>query len=331
MRHIEVTDEPDFYDGWPANHGHWQWGNELLFGFLRGKRGHGSFHGIVPPYQKLLARSTDAGESWKIEVPNVDFEACCRPTPAPEFSLETTIIRACGVYDTGGDDCYPEGGFYTSDNRGKTWSGPYAFTGWKPEPAHICTARTDVVAGLNLVMVSQRNADRWGTDNVVCLHHNGMCFEPRATAFPGKGRIVMPSTVVCGDKLLTAVRRLGDRRGGWVDLFSSDDQGHSWAHRSEVGSTGGSNGNPPALLSLGQEKIICAYANRSHGEIRLRQSLDAGQTWLDEIVACTGVSDIGYPRLFSRPNGGCVCVYYFSDKPRRQHIRATLISPSDLS
>lgn len=35
--HGEVYTELDIYAGWPANHGAWQWGNEFLVGFLRGK------------------------------------------------------------------------------------------------------------------------------------------------------------------------------------------------------------------------------------------------------------------------------------------------------
>jgi hypothetical protein len=32
-RHIVVYKEPGRYAGWPANHGSWQWGNEIVVGF----------------------------------------------------------------------------------------------------------------------------------------------------------------------------------------------------------------------------------------------------------------------------------------------------------
>ena len=126
-----VYAENGIYAGWPANHGAWQWGDEFLVGFLRGKYKSKSMHNIVEPFEKVLGRSLDGGETWNIEIPNVDFECHGNqiPSEAPEFDLEKSIIRVCGVYDHGGDECYEPGGFYLSHDRGHVWSGPYRFSG----------------------------------------------------------------------------------------------------------------------------------------------------------------------------------------------------------
>ena len=36
VRHLVVYAEPGRFAGWPANHGIWSWGDEILVGFSRG-------------------------------------------------------------------------------------------------------------------------------------------------------------------------------------------------------------------------------------------------------------------------------------------------------
>jgi hypothetical protein len=36
LQQIKVYSEPGRFAGWPANHGIWSWGDELLVGFSRG-------------------------------------------------------------------------------------------------------------------------------------------------------------------------------------------------------------------------------------------------------------------------------------------------------
>ena len=35
-QHVDVYYEPGRYGGWPANHGIWSWGDEILVGFSKG-------------------------------------------------------------------------------------------------------------------------------------------------------------------------------------------------------------------------------------------------------------------------------------------------------
>src|SRR5262245_11400351 len=78
-QHVVVWREPGRYGGWPANHGLWAWGNEILVGFSGGYMapepigaGGPRRHPIdrTRPEQHLLARSLDGGAHWTIEHPD---------------------------------------------------------------------------------------------------------------------------------------------------------------------------------------------------------------------------------------------------------------------
>ena len=62
LRHVDVYREPGRFGGWPANHGIWSWGNEILVGFSQGHyKERGLRHHFDPekPERHLLARSLD--------------------------------------------------------------------------------------------------------------------------------------------------------------------------------------------------------------------------------------------------------------------------------
>jgi hypothetical protein len=72
-KHTVVYFEKGRFGGWPANHGMWCWGNEILVGFSRGwykdlgpKRHH---FDREKPEEHWLARSLDGGETWTLEHP----------------------------------------------------------------------------------------------------------------------------------------------------------------------------------------------------------------------------------------------------------------------
>ncbi|MBV8820379.1 MAG: hypothetical protein JO022_18610, partial [Acidobacteriaceae bacterium] len=70
-RPVVVYRETGRFGGWPANHGIWSWGNEILVGFSA------AWHKAQPsdrhqqdhdkPEEPRLARSLDGGETWTIE------------------------------------------------------------------------------------------------------------------------------------------------------------------------------------------------------------------------------------------------------------------------
>ena len=70
FRHAKVFAVPGRFASWPANHGLWSWGNEILVGFSRGfYQDLGDLPNIDRdrPEEHLLARSLDGGETWTIE------------------------------------------------------------------------------------------------------------------------------------------------------------------------------------------------------------------------------------------------------------------------
>jgi len=328
MKHITVYQEPHMYAGWPANHGAWQWGDEFLCGFMRGPYERGGMHAIGHPYEKVQARSLDGGETWTVEIPNVDFSASAVFQPAPLFNTDA-IIRACGVYDTGGEDCDPAGGFYLSPNKGHGWFGPYMFTGLEDffQDNIVNTSRT-AVFGFH-VFVSVADRLYWGSDQTWCCYHDGETFTPLSKIVDDSFRAVMPAVTVIGGTMYCALRRKD--RGGhcWIDLFSSKDFGHSWNYCSRVAETGGNNGNPPALIAVG-DGLVCCYANRSTHTINASVSYDKGLTWEATELRRGEEADIGYPRLFMRKDFKLVCVYYWSDVGEPQHIEATVFDTEEL-
>src|SRR5690606_25523402 len=72
-RHIVVYKERGRFGGWPANHGIWQWKDEILVGFSAAyfKRMPLNRHQYDSdkPEEPRLARSLDGGNTWKIEAP----------------------------------------------------------------------------------------------------------------------------------------------------------------------------------------------------------------------------------------------------------------------
>ncbi len=73
VRNVTVYKEPGRFAGWPANHGIWSWGDEILVGFSRGTyKDRGPYHHIDhdKPEEFLLARSLDGGFTWSVERPS---------------------------------------------------------------------------------------------------------------------------------------------------------------------------------------------------------------------------------------------------------------------
>lgn len=324
MKNVTVYADPKYFAGWPANHGAWQWGNEFLVGFMRGRYAPEKLrtHRIKEPFEKLQARSLDGGETWTVEQPNVDFEGI-DPINPPKFDPFKVNIRFCGFYDHGGDHC-PHGAFYTTQNRGKTWQGPYRLKGVQGILGERCSTRTARL-GRDSFLMTWRHADN--EDDIVWLidYDNGR-FIPRSIVAGNDRPALMPQGVNIDGRLVVAVRRMAPDYG--IEAFVSDDDGNNWRFLSRIGETGRHNGNPPAIITDGYS-IWCSYANRDKGRIMLAVSNDGGETWHEEVIRKApkgGKSDIGYPQMFLRLDGRLVCVYYWSEpKGPPQHIEATII------
>lgn len=88
VHHVKVYAVPGRFGGWPANHGAWSWGNEILVGFGAGYyQDLGDRHNIDrgKPEEHLLARSRDGGETWIIETPAEQVLSSRRAKPCMEL------------------------------------------------------------------------------------------------------------------------------------------------------------------------------------------------------------------------------------------------------
>jgi hypothetical protein len=60
VRNVVVYGEPGRFAGWPANHGIWSWGDEILVGFSRGY----VYGRRAKPFGIYARLSSDQGKTW---------------------------------------------------------------------------------------------------------------------------------------------------------------------------------------------------------------------------------------------------------------------------
>jgi hypothetical protein len=349
-RHVEVYHVPGRFGGWPANHGMWSWGNELLVGLSAGyfKDNGPARHAIDhdKPEEHLLARSTDGGLSWTIENPAKQGALVPRGSALHGTEVPGVVDRPWRDCPGGIDFAHPDfaftlrmsdnhGGasrFYYSTDRGHHWSGPFKFPmlGQKG-----IAARTDYIvngSGDCLVfLTASKSNGREGRPLAARTTDGGRSWQFVGWIGPEPpGYAIMPSTVRLGDReLLSAVRvRDGDR--SWIEAWFSADDGQNWSLREKsIADTG--EGNPAAMLKLRDGRVCITYGFRAAPfGMRARLSTDGGHTWSREITLRPdgGGRDLGYPRSVERPDGKVVTVYYWNDDPQQtRYIAATIWDP----
>lgn len=331
------------YGGWPANHGMWRWGPEILVGFEAGYfKYNDKTHSIDwdRPAEHLLARSTDGGETWHIEHPlslrppdglkqaNVPTEpggkqpVDCPGTinfTNPNFALTARM----------GDVNSGPSRFYYSYDRGKTWQGPFRIPEFGQKGI---AARTDYLVNgpyeLTMFLTAAKANGKEG--RIICVRTQDGGKSWKLVSFvgpepPESDMAIMPSSVRLSDNVyLTAIRHTS-----WIELYRSDDAGQTWTFVSKpVAYTGEHHGNPPCLLKLQDGRLALTYGFRAEPYgIRARLSSDKGKTWSEEIPLKTdaGTWDLGYTRTTQRPDGKLVTIYYFNDsKDTERYIGETI-------
>ncbi len=343
IKNVVVYREAGRYAGWPANHGIWHWGNEILVGFEAGYFHFSEARHSIDwdrPAQHLLARSLDGGETWKIEHPlslrapdgakmaNVRTEPGGKqPVDCPgdvNFTNPSFVLTA-RMQDV---DIGPSR-FYYSYSRGKTWQGPFRMPNFGQQGI---AARTDYLVNgphdLTMLLTAAKSNGKEG--RVICVRTRDGGKTWTMLSFVGpepdeRDKALMPSSVrLSPNVILTAVRHTS-----WIELYRSDDDGSAWKLLSRpVPNTGAHNGNPPYLLKLQDGRLAMTYGFRSEPYgIRARLSGDDGKTWNDEIPLRTdgGAWDLGYTRTVQKPDGKLVTVSYFNDrKDTERYIGATI-------
>jgi len=350
VRHVDVYRESGRFGGWPANHGIWSWGNEILIGFSAGyhKDNGPDRHAIDHDRAEhhLFARSMDGGETWSIEdpaeqgaliptgkalhgvTPPGQKEKAWQDCPGGLNFADPNFVMTLRMTDV---DRGPSR-FYYSMDRGRNWQGPFQL---KAGDLPIA-ARTDyIVNSKNDCMIFQTAAKPDGEE--------GRPFAARTTD-GGKtwkfvswinenpdGFGIMPSTVRLGQKeLLTAIRRRSAAKR-WIETYRSTDNGQSWSLDSKPAPDVG-EGNPPSMIVLADGRVCLTYGHRAAPfGIRARLSGDGGRTWQPEIVLRKdgGGRDVGYPRTVQRTDGKIVTVYYTHDAAKSErYIAATIFDPT---
>ena len=337
MENVVVYKEAGRFGGWPANHGIWSWGNEIVVGhrsavFKVVPQGHA----VDPekPQEDWQSRSLDGGKTWRLEKPPAlvrPEDGGPKPTECPG-GIDFTHPDFALMFRYSGPDTASR--FYTSTDRARSWQGPYKLPLFG-QPRIM--ARTDyVVSGKHDMTVFLTAAKQNGNEGrVFCARttDGGKSWTFISWLGPEPdGFAIMPATVrLSSTALLTAIRRKEGPQH-WIEAYLSNDDGKSWNLLDRPApSTGDNSGNPPSMLKLKDGRLAIAYGYRAKPfGMRARLSNDDGRTWDKEIHLRDdgGCWDLGYPRTVQRPDSKLVTIYYFNDNPNQErYIAATIWDP----
>ncbi len=340
------------FAAWPANHGIWQWGVEILVGFVEAShKERGSHTYEINTARDKYARSKDGGLTWVIEDAYSNGQKGWRfnhqisddktETPAglmesidfthPDLAL--TFLRTTNV--TGPSHLY-----YSYD-RGNFWKGPYLIPDLDTEGV---ATRTDYIINGKDELISfftvAKSDGHEGRVACVKTRDGGINWERVSWVGPEPERFdIMPSSIrLSGSELLAVIRTRKVNGQNLLTSYLSPDDGKTWESLNNPANDTGSGGSPPALLKMDNGILALAYSFRSQfgSRLNLRFSIDNGRSWRDEIVlrGSDGANwDVGYPRMVQRQDGKLLIIYYWNHAgcPERtpyRYIAYTLVDPA---
>lgn len=355
IQHGIVYYEDSIFSGWPANHGIWTWGDEILVGFVRARHMEKSGHTYDQKTSRdCYARSFNSGNCWKIEgafdngqkgwrynnqlsdslsvspyalTESIDF---LHPDFAITFQRETNNIGPSH--------------FYYTYNRGMNWIGPFMISNMG---TNGIATRTDYIIDdhrtLTAFFTVAKTNNREGRVLCVRTSDGGITWEKVAwVGNEPEGFDIMPSSVrLSSQRLLTVIRSRNENGQDFISAYKSDDNGQSWIRIKDPVADTGRGGSPPALLKLTDGRLALAYIYRSKfgSRVNVRFSIDEGTNWSDEIIlrCCDGANtDVGYPKMIQRQDGKLLIVYYWNNSglpnalPYR-YIAYTMFDPTDIN
>ncbi len=356
IEHGVVFSEDGKYGGWPANHGIWSWGNEILVGFVEApynETAPGMHTYDIKSSGNKYARSLDGGVTWTItdafEIGqkawghdnNISPEKAVKPIPLtapiadftdPEFIL--TFLRH--------NNHYGPSHFYYSNNKGKSWEGAFIFPDMgTPGIANRTDYIVDGKQSLSVIITAAKSNKREGRVALARTEDGGLNWNLISWVTPEHGGFdIMPSSLRLSEsELLTTIRTRTENGTSFISSYKSTDNGKTWKRLKNPAPDTGAGGSPPALTQLKDGRLALGYINRSNygSRVHVRFSDDNGETWGNEITLRSGDGanrDAGYPRLTQNADGKLVMVYYWNNvllegsKPYR-YIASTIFDPND--
>lgn len=353
IQHGIVFYEEGRFGGWPANHGIWTWGDEILVGFVAADHKEKTGHNYDPlTATNKYARSKDGGQSWVIEDAyshgqiacghdnNISDEKAALPSQISEaindFTNPDFILTFLRQNNNNGPSH-----FYYSNNRGADWRGPYKFPDLN---TNGIANRTDYLVDgkneLSVFITAAKSNNKEGKVALVRTFDGGLNW--KFTSWIGdedEGFNIMSSSLRLSPlELLTVIRTRTGNRQDLLSSYSSDDNGKTWNRLKDPVADTGQGGSPPALLKLKDGRLALGYIYRSEfgSRVNVRFSNDKGKSWSNEIIlrCCDGATrDVGYPRMVQRTDGKLIIIYYWNNanqkgsKPYR-YIASTIFDPN---
>jgi hypothetical protein len=244
--HVTVRHEQGLFNGFPANGGIWNWGNEILVQYRHGEfqdKPTGS-HDINfnKPITIDQSRSLDGGLTWthqktQIGITEPTWGTQPRPTTVPalatglDFSDTNCILAFAWA-----------GHFYHSANRGADWNGPFQLpkfdmvswqlrTDYLVQDKHTALAfwsgskenfKRDENGGMVYMVKTTDGGLTWTKEALVSRVVEGSEQKHDVALMPATVR-VSPTKLVCCIRNLTAYPKVG-----WIDCRVSSDNGKTW-------------------------------------------------------------------------------------------------------
>lgn len=356
IQHEVVFSEDGKYGGWPANHGIWSWGNEILVGFVEApykETAPGMHTYDIASSGNKYARSLDGGVAWKItdafEIGqeawghdnNILPEKAVKPIPLTAPIQDLTDPNFILTFLRQNNNNGPSH-FYYSTNKGKSWKGAFVFPNMgTPGIANRTDYIVDGKQTLSVFVTTAKSNKKEGRVALARTINGGLTWSLVSyITQEHEGFDIMPSSVRLSDsELLTTIRTRLKDGSNLISSYRSTDNGKTWERLKDPAPDTGRGGSPPALTTLKDGRLALGYIHRSEygSRVHVRFSDDKGETWGSEITLRSGDGanrDVGYPRITQRPDGKLVMVYYWNNvllkqsKPYR-YIAATIFDPND--